>query len=166
MVGLPPFLRRCFMVVAKAFPPIMSATVKSKCWNNLGQKVCSKEGHSCMRRVFDFSGERLKKGWRIMARAARALVQANPDSLEVWDMARLSTDLDLSLSHLHSSPAASAAMLLYWVSFMPRQRTSIKPLRCVGAPAWPPPGEGSFDELRDLPSLPSWSAARVGASLR
>ena len=36
LVGLPPFLRRCFMVAAKGFPPIMSATVKSKCWSNFG----------------------------------------------------------------------------------------------------------------------------------
>ena len=39
-----------------------------------------------------------------MARPARALVQADPNSLELWDMDRLSTELDLGLECLHRAP--------------------------------------------------------------
>ena len=99
ILGLPFFLRRRVRQVAPAIPQVF-AFVKSKCWDPRGGHVCTKIGHSCVRRVVDMAGTTFKKGWRTMGRAVRAVVAGTGLSREVFSMDDVVPALQETLSHL------------------------------------------------------------------
>ena len=88
MAGLPAFLRR------RRFPrgspqhthATMFPLVKSKCHEDTGRKKCEKPGHSCWRRVLDFSRAPFARGWKVISRAARGVVLAIDPSVEVTEL--------------------------------------------------------------------------------
>ncbi|CAK0797226.1 unnamed protein product, partial [Prorocentrum cordatum] len=76
------------------------AFVKSKCWHPGGGHVCTKAGHSCVRRVVDMAGTPFAKSWRTMGRAVRAVVAGTGRSREVFSMDDVVPALRETLSHL------------------------------------------------------------------
>ena len=103
--GVPGFLRRPWSRRrVPESPPVMFATVKSKCFSNQGIRTCPRPEHSCMRRVFDFSGDVYSRSWRTLARGIRAILQADPEALEVFDPSRVTVDLHQGMKKLHTYP--------------------------------------------------------------
>ena len=75
-LGLPWFLRAGARQRGQCGSPTLFPFFTSKCFSNCGSKVCTKPGHSCMRRVLDSSTTPFASGWRVMGRGVRTVVQA------------------------------------------------------------------------------------------
>ena len=58
ILGLPEWLRVKKKGLDLSTPPILFPLIKSKCWSDDGVHVCTKPGHSCLRKVIDISGMR------------------------------------------------------------------------------------------------------------
>ena len=68
------------MIKPTVFPSCcakVSPFCKSKCWTDLGERVCSAPGHSCWRRVADHASMPYKRGWQYVSRAIVAATRAN-----------------------------------------------------------------------------------------
>ena len=74
-LGVPWFLRSHRRHVSTR-PPCLFAFVKSKCFSDTGEKVCQKDGHSCMRRVVDDSAIPYRGAWRVLGRGIRGVLEA------------------------------------------------------------------------------------------
>ena len=57
--------------------------VKSKCYDDSGRHLCTKLGHSCVRRVIDASGDPFRSSWRVAARGVRAVAGTRAPLLRV-----------------------------------------------------------------------------------
>ena len=79
--GFPPpiFSEECVLAV-------LLPACKSKCWTSSDVRVCCKAGHSCWRRVLDFSRSPCPRGWRTIARAIRGFVANLNPPIEVADL--------------------------------------------------------------------------------
>eukprot|EP00973_Karenia_brevis_P074016 10286150-Karenia_brevis.AAC.1 len=81
--------------------PYTFPLVKSKCYSDEGEKTCSKQGHSCFRRVINSSCIPYKRGWRLMARGARAVLRQVELGCEVFDITTVGALLRHQWSTIH-----------------------------------------------------------------
>eukprot|EP00959_Pyramimonas_sp_CCMP1952_P437950 9168864-Pyramimonas_sp.AAC.1 len=71
--ALPEWLRGCPRSQAVPLaPPAPLSFVTLKCFTREGLKTCSKQGHSCLRRLSNMSGKPSASAWIAIARAVRA----------------------------------------------------------------------------------------------
>ena len=89
-------------------PPTLFPLCKSKCFTALGEHVCSKVGHSCMRRVINCSRMPYKYAWRLVSRAIRAVVISVGISQEIADLGALRGVLDSRMEAIAPTKGASA----------------------------------------------------------
>ena len=75
-LGLPHFLRSGIGSNRVVRTPVLFGMVKSKCFSDAGEKVCTKPGHSCIRRVMDTSGGLHSASWKLVGRGIRGAVMA------------------------------------------------------------------------------------------
>jgi len=54
--------------------PTLFVSIKSKCYADDGTHICSKVGHSCLRRIIEFSRFPFQGPWRFVARGLRAML--------------------------------------------------------------------------------------------
>ena len=73
--------------------PTVFPLVKSKCFSDLGHRICLKLGHSCWRRVINCCQLPAARGWRTISRAGRFILQQLDVSCETWSMDQAATDL-------------------------------------------------------------------------
>ena len=76
MWGLPVWLTSSPLAMGDAAYPYVFPQVKSKCYADSGEKVCSKPGHSCWRRTINASRTPYKKAWKLCARGMRWLLRS------------------------------------------------------------------------------------------
>ena len=85
-LGLPLFLRSLAGPKRHGLP-VLFGFVKSKCFNDTGERTCKKANHSCIRRVLDTSQCPHAFGWKVIGRAVRGTMQAI-QCREVFDQSR------------------------------------------------------------------------------
>ena len=85
-LGLPLFLRSLAGPKRHGLP-VLFGFVKSKCFNDTGERTCKKANHSCIRRVLNASQCPHAFGWKVIGRAVRGTMQAI-QCREVFDQSR------------------------------------------------------------------------------
>ena len=98
LLGLPPFLRKGR--TGRMSAPTLFAKVKSKCFDDAGKHVCCKPGHSCLRRILDFSKSPYPAGWRTLSRAVQGMVGNSGISHEVFKLHSARDALDTMVASL------------------------------------------------------------------
>ena len=106
-LGLPDWLRRSNATACR--PPSVFPLVKSKCYRDDGTRLCTKKAHSCWRRVIDCSGLPFARGWKAVARAARAVVKASKLTRELFNISHLRPELQACLLQLDAPPLCHCA---------------------------------------------------------
>ena len=99
LLGIPSYLRSRAPKHRDPEVPKLFAFVKSKCFTDTGEKVCRKPGHSCCRRVVDTASVAFSSAWKVLGRAARAVVESLGGS-EIFDQSRAGTKLQEMLEGL------------------------------------------------------------------
>ena len=106
-LGLPGWLRKSAAPTCR--PPSVFPLVKSKCFLDDGTRRCTKVAHSCWRRVIDCSGLPFARGWKAIARAARAVVRTSGLSRELFNIAQLRPELQEGLLRLNAPPVCKCS---------------------------------------------------------
>ena len=101
-MGLPSWLRRG---KTECVPQAVFPLIKYKCWRDDGTKSCTKANHSCWRRVIDNGTQPFQRGWKIMGKAARAVLMSVPGSREVFDLSEVKGRIDETLDMLTMPPS-------------------------------------------------------------
>eukprot|EP00973_Karenia_brevis_P086523 11998968-Karenia_brevis.AAC.1 len=86
MIALPEWLRKRGRLLSETQAPFGFPLVKSKCFDPDGTHVCTKENHSCMRRVINSGCGPWKFGWQTISKAARGVLQHSKVGCEVLDI--------------------------------------------------------------------------------
>ncbi|CAK0845917.1 unnamed protein product [Prorocentrum cordatum] len=74
----------CFHRYARVVP-YMYGTVKSKCFRG-GVRVCTRAGHSCLRKVVSFAAWPMRRRWRYIHRALETVMREYGGGDEVWSL--------------------------------------------------------------------------------
>ena len=85
-VSMPGWARPSIIPPGKIRVPVIKPLIKSKCFaSGLGQ-VCTKPGHSCIRRVVSFSGNPCKSAWRRISACISHMLKSTRISSDVLDI--------------------------------------------------------------------------------
>ena len=80
-----PVQKFLFLRKYRSFLPYYYGTVKAKCFGN-GEKKCTKEGHSCLRKVVSFAAWPFRKRWRFIHRGLETVLRRTGIGDEVWSL--------------------------------------------------------------------------------
>ena len=99
-VFVPTRLKRAFGVLpGREFLPYCYNSIKAKCFLN-GRRVCSRPGHSCMRRIVSYAQWPARKVWRQAGKALAFLLQETLITDEVWSLKNARRDIESKIDRL------------------------------------------------------------------
>lgn len=81
-------------------PPKLHVLIKSKCWSDTGAWRCGRSGHSCLRRVSDWSSTPWRPAWKVVGRSIQGVLSLGASTFDAWDINEAAPLLDRALSRL------------------------------------------------------------------
>ena len=85
--------------------PYMYPFVKSKCFSASGGRTCTKQGHSCLRKVVSFFKAPWRRAWRLAGRALQVLVIQTGAGFSIWQLKDIVPVFKRRFSKLRCGPS-------------------------------------------------------------
>ena len=79
--------------------PYMYVTIKQKCWSG-NLRICSKQGHSCVRKIVSYSMWPARSTWKSIHRAWDTILKHCGDTCDAWSLHDASTKLRSNIAML------------------------------------------------------------------
>ena len=79
--------------------PYMYVTIKQKCWSG-NMRVCTKEGHSCVRKIVSYSMWPARASWKSIHRAWDTILKHCGNTCDAWSLQDASTKLRSNIAML------------------------------------------------------------------
>ena len=94
-----PLASKLGLNAASSVLPYTYVTIKSKCWHN-GIRLCTKPGHSCVRKIVSYARWPRRPLWRSLHRAWESILKHFGDTCDAWSL----DDAARKLQQLHRLP--------------------------------------------------------------
>ncbi|OLP76138.1 hypothetical protein AK812_SmicGene43967 [Symbiodinium microadriaticum] len=94
-----PLASKLGLNAASSVLPYTYVTIKSKCWHK-GIRLCTKPGHSCVRKIVSYARWPRRQLWRSLHRAWESILKHFGDTCDAWSL----DDAARKLQQLHRLP--------------------------------------------------------------